>query len=291
MKNIKSQKTLILLTSLLIFIVNISFAQPGTLDLSFGTNGVVLTDIGTSNDLGRASALQSDGKIIIVGSSKNNNAPNDFILIRYDTNGSVDSSFGQNGILTTSFGLYDDTANAIGIQTDGKIIVAGHSYNGANNDIAIARYNADGTLDVTFDNDGKATTSIGNGPESAQALLIQHDLKIVVTGYAYNGFSYDFALVRYNTDGSLDTTFDTDGKVVAHLGVGNDRSLAIAQQSDNKIVIGGYSFGANFTDFALLRFNANGSLDTTFETDGKVLTPIGFFNDIVSELPYKVMVK
>ena len=280
MKNLKSKAVLILITSLTIFTSDSLFAQPGALDLSFGTGGIVLTDIGTSNDLGRGSALQNDGKIIVIGSSKINGT-NDFILIRYNNDGSADSSFGENGIVITSFGVYDDTANAISIQDDGKIVVAGHAYNGTNNDIAVARYNADGSLDITFDNDGKTTTSIGNGPESAQALLLQHDGKIVVTGYAYNGFSYDFALVRYNTDGSLDTTFDTDGKVVTHLGIGNDRGLAIAQQSDDKIVIGGYSIGANFSDFAILRFNPNGSLDTTFDTDGKVLTRIGNFNDII----------
>jgi len=260
---------------------SILFAQPGSLDLSFGTSGIVLTNIGISDDWGRASALQVDGKIIIVGSSKNNDLTNDFILIRYNNDGSIDSDFGVNGLVNTSFGLFDDVANAISIQTDGKIIVAGHSYNGTNNDIAIARYNTDGSLDITFDNDGKTITSIGNGPESAQALMIQNDGKIVVTGYAYNGFNYDFALVRYNIDGSLDSTFDTDGKVVSHLGIGSDRGLAIAQQSDNKIVIGGYSIGANFSDFALLRYNPNGSLDSTFDNDGKVLTRIGNFNDII----------
>ncbi len=280
MKNLKSEAVFILITSLSLFLSDSLFAQPGALDLSFGTAGIVLTDIGTSNDLGRGSALQNDGKIIVIGSSKINGT-NDFILIRYNNDGSADSSFGENGIVITSFGVYDDTANAIAIQDDGKIVVAGHAYNGTNNDIAVARYNTDGSLDVTFDNDGKTTTSLGNGPESAQALLLQHDGKIVVTGYAYNGFSYDFALVRYNIDGSLDTTFDTDGKVVTHLGIGNDRGLTIAQQSDDKIVIGGYSIGANFSDFALLRFNPNGSLDTTFDTDGKVLTRIGNFNDII----------
>ena len=105
------------------------------------------------------------------------------------------------------------------IQSDGKIVVAGDVDNGSNDDFAVARYNADGSLDTTFDGDGKVTTAIGTAEIDAYAVAIQADGKIVVAGDAYNGSDNDFAVVRYNADGSLDTTFDGDGKVTTAVGI------------------------------------------------------------------------
>ena len=104
-------------------------------------------------------------------------------------------------------------AYSVAIQSDGKIVAAGYSNNGSNWDFALVRYNTDGSLDTNFDSDGKVTTAIGSGNDYAWSVTIQSDGKIVAAGDSNNGSNNDFALVRYNTDGSLDTSFDSDGKV------------------------------------------------------------------------------
>jgi len=120
-------------------------------------------------------------------------------------------------------------------------VVAGFSNNGSNFDFALVRYNTDGTLDTSFDSDGKVTTAIGSGNDVAYSVAIQSDGKIVAAGYSDNGSNDDFALVRYNTDGSLDTSFDSDGKVTTAIGVSDDYANSVAIQSDGKIVAAGYS--------------------------------------------------
>jgi uncharacterized delta-60 repeat protein len=112
--------------------------------------------------------------------------------------------------------------NSVIQQADGKLVVAGYSDNGGNYDFALVRYNADGSLDTGFDGDGKVTTDIGASNDVGYSVIQQADGKLVVAGYSYNGSSYDFALVRYNADGSLDASFDGDGIVTTAIGAAND---------------------------------------------------------------------
>ena len=193
--------------------------------------------------------------------------------------GELDTTFDTDGKVTTSIGSGDDYVNSVVLQSDGKIVAAGYSYNGSNYDFAIVRYNTDGSLDTTFDTDGKVTTPIASGDDRAYSVVLQSDGKIVAAGYSYNGSDNDFAIVRYNTDGSLDTTFDTDGKVTTPIGSRSDTAYGVVLQSDGKIVAAGYSFNGSDNDFAIVRYNTNGSLDTTFGTGGKVTTPIGSGNE------------
>jgi uncharacterized delta-60 repeat protein len=111
-------------------------------------------------------------------------------------------------------------------QADGKLVVAGYSWNGSNDDFALVRYNADGSLDTGFDGDGKVTTAIGTSYDEAFSVIQQADGKLVVAGYSHNGSNYDVALVRYNADGSLDTGFDGDGKVTTDMGGNNDYGVS-----------------------------------------------------------------
>ena len=159
--------------------------------------------------------------------------------MRYNTDGSLDTSFDSDGKVTTAIGSGNDYACSVAIQSDGKIVAAGYSDNGSNYDFALVRYNTDGSLDTTFDSDGKVTTAIGSGmtlltplPSSPTVRLWR---RVPVHG------SNDFALVRYNTDGSLDTSFDSDGKVTTAIGGSTDRAYSVAIQSDGKIVAAGYS--------------------------------------------------
>ena len=257
----------------------VRYNTDGSLDSSFDTDGKVTTPIGSGDDLGVSMAIQSDGKIVVAGYS-DNGSNYDFAVVRYNTDGSLDSSFDTDGKVTTPIGSGGDEGSAVAIQSDGKIVLAGYSYNGSNYDFAVVRYDTDGSLDSSFDTDGKVTTPFGSNPSRGRAVAIQSDGRIVVAGNADNGSNNDFAVVRYNTDGSLDSSFDTDGKLTTPIGSGDDVGRAVALQSDGKIVVAGLSSNGTDDDFAVVRYNTDGSLDTSFDTDGKVTTPIGSGNDV-----------
>jgi uncharacterized delta-60 repeat protein len=231
----------------------------GTLDTTFGTAGKVTTNF-TGNDLGHALVLQSDGKIVAAGGD------DDFKLARYNTNGTLDTTFGTGGKVSTDFSSSFEWANALVLQPDGKIVVAGVVYNGSNYVFALARYNSNGTLDSTFGTGGKANLDrIG----FASALVRQTDGKLVVAG------SYgEVKLVRYNANGAVDTTFGVGGEVTFNFASASSGANALVLQTDGKLVIAGGSYSTNQT-FALARLNSNGALDTTFGTGGKVTTSFG----------------
>jgi len=192
--------------------------------------------------------------------------------------GGLDPSFGNQGRLWTPLGAADSSVHAEALQADGKIVVAGES----GGDFALARYNPDGSLDATFDHGGKVFTSIGgDGDSSANALAIQPDGKIVVAGTSGG----EFALARYNPDGSLDKTFHGDGTLTTDI-LAVSYATSIALQADGKIVAagtaiqGGFGPGAGQSDVAVARYNADGSLDASFNHDGIVSTYWGT-NDLV----------
>ncbi|MEO5952996.1 MAG: delta-60 repeat domain-containing protein, partial [Chloroflexia bacterium] len=195
--------------------------------------------------------------------------------------GDLDQAFGTGGKVTTDFFTHTDTATAVAIQSNGKIVAAGYSLVSASDfDFALSRYNSDGTLDTTFDADGKVTTPILSGSDDAYAVAIQSDGKIVAAGFAYHDTTSfdDFALARYLSDGSLDTTFSGDGKVVTDFLGGNDEAKAVAIQSDGKVVAAGFARSPSSRNyFALARYNFDGNPDTSFGTggDGKVTTDFG----------------
>ena len=243
-------------------------ASPGSLDSIFSTDGIVTTSIGTDSTSALALGVQTDGKIVVAGNATNDGINFFFALARYNTDGTLDTTFGVGGIVTTAVpGTTSSSAAALGLQTDGKIVVAGT----ADGNIALARYNSDGTLDSTFDTDGiVTTTTIGTG-SSALAVGLQTDGKIVVTGNATIGGVENFVVVRYNTNGSLDTSFDTDGIVTTSIGTSSN-AFALALQSDGKIVAAGKSDSGASENVALARYNSGGSLDTSFDFDGIVTT-------------------
>ncbi len=254
------------------------------LDKTFGTDGIVTTSVG-SDDRVRAILLQPDGKTVMAGYSYNG-SNQDIAVVRYNTDGSLDTTFNSNGIVTTPVGYINDRAFAIALQNDGKIVVAGDTETGGigvYTQFGIVRYNTDGSLDTTFNSDGIVKTSIGGIDDEANGIAIQKDGKIVVAGYSDNGSDKDIAVVRYNTDGSLDTTFNSTGKVLGivttPVGSLDDRAYAIALQNDGKIVVAGDTkiggSSGHYTEFALLRYNPDGSLDTTFNSDGIVTTSVG----------------
>jgi len=252
-------------------------AGPGALDPSFGSGGIVVTDFnGSIDDAAFAIAVQPDGKILAAGYAFSFASNYDFALVRYLPDGSLDAGFGMNGKVATDFHGSSDVAFAIALQPDGKIIAAGYALrlDGPAFDFALARYNADGSLDASFGVGGKVTTDFDRGWDQAHALLLQPDGKIVVAGEAaIGGAATDFALARYNADGSLDTSFGAAGKVTTRFAGGFDRANTIVLQADGKIVAAGSATSrATGPDFALVRYNADGSLDATFGIDGRVVT-------------------
>jgi uncharacterized delta-60 repeat protein len=252
------------------------YNMDGSLDASFGSGGKVTTPVGSGDAAARGLAIQPDGKIVAVGVSYNA-GNSDFTVVRYDPEGRLDATFGpqQNGIVTTAIGNADDVANTVSLQTDGKIVVAGYSYNGANNDFAVVRYLEDGGLDSSFGTGGKVTTPVGGGYDIAYALGIQEDGGILAGGVSYNGANNDFAVVRYLEDGSLDSSFGTGGKVTTPVGAFLDIAYALGLQSDGKIVLAGASNDGQRNVFALVRYDPDGGLDSGFGVGGKVTTAIG----------------
>ncbi len=274
-----------LMIALFLFSAKTLQAQnPGDLDESFGSSGLVTTDIASNDDYGYSIAIQSDGKIVVVGSASNG-SDSDVALARYNTDGSLDNTFGTNGkVITDIASNNDDYGHSIAIQSDGKIVVAGSIINGSNWDFVLARYNTDGSLDNTFGTGGKVITDFAGQDDDGQSVVIQSDGKIVIAGQAYNGSNGDFGLARYNTDGSLDNTFGTNGKVTTDIASNDDYGFSIAIQSDGKIVVAGQANNGSNNDFALARYNTDGGLDNTFDTDGKVTTDFSGNNDDVQSV-------
>ena len=198
----------------------------GTLDTSFSDDGKVTTNIPAyTTDIlsyfyAYMSVAQVDGKILLAGGSNNH----DFLLLRFNMDGTPDTTFSGDGKLTTDFNKGWDCANSLVVQPNGKILIAGFTSTDVQMlNFAVARYNQDGTPDTTFSDDGMLTTDFIGGYYSwsaAESVTIQPDdgkMKILVAGLAYYAGRYDFALARYNPDGTPDTSFDGDGKVTTGL--------------------------------------------------------------------------
>lgn len=290
----------------------------GTLDTTFGTGGRRIVSIGNTWDRANSVALQSDGKIVVAGDKMFNTGDayeSHIILARFNPDGSFDGTFAGAGVneiniagtnssldvavlpsgkialvgtsnTTAPFLIVFDSggvrdpgfngnglvniggaANAVAGQTDGKVLVAGS----AGSNFAVWRYNANGTLDTGFDGDGLANVPVGIGASVANEMIVKPDGKILSVGTA-TGTNDDVALVQFNTNGSLDTTFDGDGKATADSGVAETgRDLAL--QADGKIVVA----AGIYEVFEAMRFLASGAIDTTFDGDGIVkTTPVAF---------------
>jgi uncharacterized delta-60 repeat protein len=260
---------------------------------SFGIGGRVTTDFGNDENA-RGVAIQSDGKIVVVGHrGPTNSGPNvDFAIARYNSNGSPDDgslsdstpgdAFGTAGKVTTDFAGDEDVARDVVIQPDGKILVAGSREFNGNPAFALARYLPTGEPDVSFDVDGRLNTAF-NGNSFANAVVVQSNGKIVAAGAVTFGLDgSNFVLARYNPNGSLDTTFgaNSNGRAfIDFVPMGEDQANDLALQSDGKIVVAGFkgSFTSNNATFALARFLPNGTLDASFGTGGAVTTDFGAF--------------
>lgn len=314
------------------------FNPDGSLDQTFGDGGTVITFLGQNDDVARAVAIQEDGKIVVGGFSANSMGKPRFIVLRYNCDGSLDSTFGTNGKFLINLGI--TTVNALAIQADGKIIAAGGAsitagwigqfivrlnpngtldasfggygvgkeiglgivltpfttisdaqaitlqpdgkiLAGSGTPFKLARYNADGTPDTNFGIEGVATTNFTETVSSINALALQTDGRIVAAGQVSGDFPapHDFALARYNSNGTRDKTFNGTGKVTTDFFGEDDVARALIVQPDGRLVAIGYASKDGNYDFAQVRYNVNGSLDSSFGTGGKATTDFDGGND------------
>ena len=258
---------------------NVDFAlarynRDGSLDASFGTGGKVTTDFLDIFDQANALALQPDGKIVAAGFTGDQMTRADIALARYNSDGSLDASFGNGGKVVTDFAGGTDSALGIALQPDGRMVAVGASFVGTIGDFALVRYNIDGSLDASFGVGGKVTTAFFEfGAANAVGLL--PDGRIIVAGSAFRSSTVnDFALARYNRDGSLDESFGAGGKVTTDFFGFTDRPTALVLQPDGRVVAAGGANNLNSTgfDFALARYNDDGSLDSSFGEGGRTTT-------------------
>ena len=251
------------------------YLSDGSLDMEFGIEGKINTDF--NNNYDSFSMLVSDvnNKIISVGGSNG-----DFALTRHNMDGSLDIFFGEDGKVTTDFDNEWDCANYVVLDSEQRIIVCGNS----NHDFCIARYHIDGSLDSTFGINGKVTTDINESFDCGNSIAINDCNQIYMCGSTSREDSINFALVKYNNDGSLDTDFGNNGKIITDFYGRNDVAKAIKIDMDGNIIVAGSSKISDNNDFALAKYNPYGMLVTDFGDNGKVLTDFNDTWDYASEI-------
>jgi uncharacterized delta-60 repeat protein len=261
------------------------YTAAGTPDNSFGSNGVVW--VSAVSGRGYGMAVQPDGKIVLAGWI--NPSARDFCVMRFNSNGSVDNGFGTAGMVTTPIGTGTDEARNVAIQSDGKIVVTGFSFNASGNpDFAVVRYTALGALDGTFGTGGKVTTNI-NDFDVAESIAINSSTgAITIAGTSNSDYtnpdhtgSGDFTVVRYTAAGTPDVSFGVGGIATFDIGTNTyDEAHSMAVQPDGKLVVAGITKRGGNSDVALVRLTTAGALDVTFDVDGKsIQNYVGFNSD------------
>lgn len=245
----------------------VSLTNQGTLSTTFGKRGQVITEFGAADDYAYGICLQPDGRLIVAGHSMLGDSTV-FTVARYKANGQLDETWGTGqGRVYTSIGPYNDNAYAVTLQTDGKILVAGSSSNGKDQDFAVVRYLANGSLDFDFGTDGKVRTSMGPGIDNIYSVTVQPNGKIVAAGSYFNGFDFDIAVARYEASGILDSSFGGEGRMTLEMGYRYDAAYSVAIQNDGRLIVAGVTNDSVNYGFALVRFKATGRIDPTFVGD------------------------
>ncbi|MFO0999029.1 MAG: hypothetical protein U0936_01720 [Planctomycetaceae bacterium] len=256
----------------------------GSLDTSFGTGGKVTTAVGSGDDNANKVIIQPDGKILLGGEAMIG-GQRDLAILRYEANGSLDTTFGTGGIFTRGlFGSTPDALKGLALQPDGKIVASGYITNSGSIWPSLLRLNTNGTLDGTLNGDGFTAHSFGSTAVYSQNVSVLSDGDILVGGVAFSGGRNNFSAIRYNDNGSLDSSFDGDGLLLSAIRPYADSASQIFVRPDGKFYLGGNSYSGTDQDFALARYNPNGTLDTTFGTNGVTTTSIGSGDDIASAM-------
>lgn len=258
----------------------------GTVDTTFGVGGKVTTDLNGYQDDVLAICIQTISdidKILMAGRATNGSGYTDFAMARYSANGVLDATFGTGGKVLTDFNAEMDEAHVIFLQPDNKIILAGS----ASRDFAIARYSSNGVLDAGFGTGGKVTMDFYSNYDEVNAIGIQNIEglnKIVAAGLCYTPLGSDFAIVRFNDDGSLDLSFDTVGKVMIDFDSGNDMIYDLIIDANNKILLAGEANVAYYTNFAFARIKTDGTPDSSFGTNGLLAFKLGHYMAVARDI-------
>lgn len=254
----------------------VRYKKNGTIDSTFGSFGKIVIQVDTQSDNLSDVLLQSDGKILLTGYSQVGYGAEDFAVVRCNTDGSLDNSFGKNGKITTPVGTGLDMSSCSVLQPDGKIVLAGYTANGSGGDVALVRYNSNGSLDNSFNSTGIVTTDFSGYVDFAYDVALQKDGKIVIAGASTIGTKDVYLIARYNANGRLDSSFGTNGFVRTAIGSVADYGQSLLVLPDGKIVVGGStnypSSQPNLfhSDGVLIRYNSNGTVDNSFGIQGKV---------------------
>ena len=252
------------------------FGTDGALDGGFGQGGLRTKFFSPNDTIGEDLVVQPDGKPVVGGWLGNRS---NFMLARFNTDGGDDQPFGggNTGWASASVEGALAGAEAVARQADGKLLVAGwRMASFSDSDFAVARWNPDGTIDSPFGRSGNGVVSISAGAEdTAYDMVVQPDGKIVLAGYTGPSNAERFAVLRLNPDGSPDASFGPGGGVTTPVGTAGARGYALVRQPDGKLVVAGPAQESGAARFALVRYNADGSLDASFGSGGKVLTPVG----------------
>jgi len=256
------------------------YFQDGSLDTSFGINGSVIKDFGNADDAVLTVLMQPNGQILVGGYS----GPGiKWTVARFNNDGSIDTSFGENGYIISIQGVVRDMS----LTTDGKIVAVGFGVgiSNGNDDVYLERYSTSGVLDSGFGQGGKVALGVGSGNDRGNAMALQSDGRIIVFGDFNFGSSDSVFLARLNANGSLDDAFGNSGKVVDQYGFSNGaRDVLVG--ADQKIIVGGAAIINGKSDSFIGRYNLDGSLDDTFGNGGKLIGSISINDDAVHTLQF-----
>jgi uncharacterized delta-60 repeat protein len=272
------------------------YDENGSPDRGFGNNGVLIFNAGKSWSSGTDIFAQPDGKILILSTTSSFLHPylSGPTVIRLNSDGSIDTSFGENGVSRYIFQSVNSDGTSLAVQSDGKILVSAGTYENGVSAGGIIRLNQDGILDKSFGTNGQITASIGSYGTSIRSIALQEDGRIIAVGQTRgaNWGESNFAVFRFNNNGSLDTSFSGDGKVRTAFEASRDVASSVTIQPDGKIIVAGYTGSSGNETFAIARYTANGSLDNTFDVDGKVTTAFrqGFIQRVVLQDDGKILV-
>lgn len=262
----KKQTLYSLATICVILLFSLTEVFAAELDTSFGADGRVNVQLGPYRDQAHAAVVQPDGKIVVAGSSSSS-ANLDFVLLRFNPDGSLDETFDYNGAAITAIGDQDDEVLALGLLSDGRIVAAGYTDNGSDRDFALARYLSDGSLDREFGENGVVVTSVGNSNDQATALVVGDDDTLVVAGAAEGTGGNVLVVAKFLVTGELDPAFADKG--INLVGVGDEAvAESVVMGMDDRIVVSGSYVLEGDVGLMLVGFSAGGELDAEFGSDG-----------------------
>jgi uncharacterized delta-60 repeat protein len=252
----------------------------GTFDTTFDSDGYRLDPILTDGAMLSDLVMQSDGKLVAVGSVQTT-SDRDLVVVRYTTDGSLDNSFGTGGTSILDLNGYDDEGIAIDLQADNKIVISGATMNMSGDlDVCVVRLNTNGTLDPTFNSTGIIISNIDGEDDVATGIKVVDGNRILISGYTNSNsvLNHNFLLMRFDSVGVLDNSFGNAGVVETDFDQTSDQATTITIQEDNKIILSGrigqLTAGVWQSDFGVARYNENGTLDNSFSGDGKLITPM-----------------